>query len=111
MAIQKQLTLTDGTQGNYWRVDAVIDNVLLSKCSVTLNLYKTAAKADEAKGAASPGSLVMATATISLEGSDYPLSDSNLSAAGKTPGGEIYKKIKAKSNDVLGADLTTGQDV
>ena len=78
MAIQKQLTMTDGNQGNYWRADVITDNVLAGKCAVTLNLYKNAAKADQAKNSSNPSAYVMDTKTIRLEDAEYPLSDANL---------------------------------
>lgn len=110
MAIQKQLTMKDGNQGNYWRVDTVTDNVLKGKCSVVLNLYKTAAKADTAKGSAAASAYVMDTVTVGLEGAEYPLADVNLNGAGKTPVGEIYKEIR-KQTDIRGVDFSDGKDV
>ncbi len=110
MAIQKQLTMTDGNQGNYWRVDVITDNVLRGKCSVVLNLYKDAALADDAKGSPVPGEFVMDSINVSLEGAEYPLNDTNLNGAGKTPAGEVYKEIRQLTN-VRGIDFSSGQDV
>lgn len=115
MAIQKQITMSTGNQGNYWRIDHISIDPVTGEARAVLALYKNATKAADAKTAVGAGTgyladYTMQTISVRYVGGDFPLADTDLTASGKTPLGELYLAVKVET-DLDGVDFSTGTDV